>query len=334
MRDLTCALDVKTHESLDILGKVNACVELLKPTKNLQNIIDLLRICYLESNETAENSFLVKAKSIANSFFILGYLKALLNSKIPLIDPVMKVSLKQKYCLEEISDLEKLKRNYELQNLIYSDSPKTLHSYCVLLTAKIEELKKKIEKYEKYVAVRPAEISYKSLSEVMWRCDWCKRNFHVVCFSLKVINHAFATILSGERVLDVYNEINYATQVTSEQLKIKKAIQKCASSVLSLENFINELSRYRFTHRDIVEALLSNIMEHLYGFKLQIDLLRHLCVCGADLQTSLEKFVQFPSLDETQNDFLGHINFYLKGDLMQVVLRNEGGGDVSEQQIR
>lgn len=110
----------------------------------------------------------------------------------------------------------------------------------------------------------------------------------------------------------MYNEINYATKITSEPLKttaIKKILQKCASHVLSLENFINGLVRYRFTHRDIVEALLANIMEHLFGFKLQIDVLKH--NFGSKLQSDLEKFVQFPTLDDKQNDFLNHIDCYL-----------------------
>lgn len=121
----------------------------------------MLNNCSLEC-ENVQHSF----SATANAYFILGYLEAFLCSKIPLIDPVLKVSLKKKYCFEEISDVETLKTNYELFNLIYSDTPKALHSYCKLLSSKIEELKEKILKYEKYVAVRPPKVSYEELSQV------------------------------------------------------------------------------------------------------------------------------------------------------------------------
>lgn len=165
MDDFSLALNIKIVEATDISNKVNACIENLKQLQ-MQNLIDLLSNCYLQTKSTRENNFWVKANGIANVYFILGYLKAILFSKIPLIDPVLKVSLKQKYCLQEVSDFETFKTNYELLNSIYSDSPKTLHSYCGLLTLKINELKNKISKYEKYVAVRPTDTSYKSLSEV------------------------------------------------------------------------------------------------------------------------------------------------------------------------
>lgn len=130
------------------------------PNQEKQNLINLLSYC---NNASEENSF----TATANAYFILGYLKALLCSKIPLIDPVLKVALKKKYSLEEISDVETLKANYELLNLVHSDTPKTVHAYCVLLSKRIDELRGKVEKYEEYVAVRPVDVSYKSLASVI-----------------------------------------------------------------------------------------------------------------------------------------------------------------------
>lgn len=156
-------------ESTDTSIKLNACIEIIARLQKLRHkekeyLIELLNNCYLECKNTEEHNFTATARA----YFILGYLKAFLYSKLPLIDPVLKVSLKKKYCLEEITDVDTLKTNYELLNSIYSDSTKTIHSYWRLLSKKIDELKRKVEKYEKYVAVRPTEISYKALYEVIF----------------------------------------------------------------------------------------------------------------------------------------------------------------------
>lgn len=163
------ALNQATSEDTTITTKALLCIEAIKNLKKLknkekENIIDLLHNCYSE-NEKFDDTMSISVH--ANMYFLLGYLKSFLYAKIPLIDPVLKVALKKKYCLEEISDVETLKTNYELLNLLYSDSSKTLHSYCKLLSNKIVELQGKIEKYDKYVAVRPIDLSYKALFEVI-----------------------------------------------------------------------------------------------------------------------------------------------------------------------
>lgn len=139
-----------------------------------------------------------------------------------------------------------------------------------------------------------------------------------------MINHAFATILSPEKVLGTYNEIKYYAQICSEgnpnANEIRKVTHKCTSNILSLENFVHELAKYRFTHRDIVETLLCNVMEHLYGLKLQMDVLKHnssVCVFGSNVQYDLGRFVQFPTLDKDQNDYLEHVDFYINGVAIQ-----------------
>lgn len=101
--------------------------------------------------------------------------------------------------------------------------------------------------------------------------------------------------------------------------KIKWITSKCVSNILSLENFINELLKYRFTYRDIVEPLLSHLMKYLYGCKLQIDVLKYTsftAIYGSEFQNDAEKFLQFPTLNKHQNDYLIHIDSYLNFDLL------------------
>lgn len=113
----------------------------------------------------------------------------------------------------------------------------------------------------------------------------------------------------------MYKEV---TQLTWESTaEVKKIIFKCVSNVLSLENFINELLKYRFFYRDIVEPLLSGLMQYLYGIKLQIDFAKYSSAKSDKLQNDLEKMVQFPSLAQNQEDFLTQIDSYLNGNLME-----------------
>lgn len=189
-----CVLSTKVEECADVYTKVSKCVDYIEHNKNMQgkdkeNIIDLLNSFCLEATVATSRNFAEKANSIANMYFILGYLKALLSSKVPLIDPVLKISLKKKYCMEEITHAEALKNNYEVLNLIYSDSPKTIHAYCKLLALKIEGLRSKINKYEKYVAVRPSETSYKSLTEVRIGLFFFSAKHYVIFFYRLLIMH-------------------------------------------------------------------------------------------------------------------------------------------------
>lgn len=160
LMNLSSAVGLQTRAQ-DLPTAVNDCVRRLEQDSTNQNLIVLIKHCYTEADKM-NTDCLASAENVANVHFLLGYLKSLLNSKIPPIDPVLKASLKKKYCEDETLHLEVLKGNYELLNMVYSDSSKTVHSYCGLLIGKIEELQRKVEKYEKCVAVRP-ELSYESL---------------------------------------------------------------------------------------------------------------------------------------------------------------------------
>lgn len=139
----------------------------------------------------------------------------------------------------------------------------------------------------------------------------------------------------------IYNEINYIVTVFKENQQllkveeIRQIVVQCASNLLSLENFVNELLKYRFTYRDIVEPLLSNLMEYLYGFKLQLDVLKHIsaiCLYGSQLQSNLEKLIQFPTLDKNQQDYLAHIDSYLNNESIYTILKKENGENSSQLQ--
>lgn len=157
----------KIQQTLTALEEFYSQFGLQDTSRDKETLTQLLNGCFAEiTNLQAEKSFPEKTKSIANIYLLLGYLKAFLSSKISFVDRLKKVSLKKKYCLEDIEDGKTLLECYEMQNEVYSDTKKTLHAYCELLEEKIKKLLVTHAEYEKYVAVRPKDVKYESLVAV------------------------------------------------------------------------------------------------------------------------------------------------------------------------
>lgn len=107
-----------------------------------------------------------KLHFISNTHYLLSYLRAIFNSKLPPIDPLVKTKLKKQYCLEEIEEFSTLIQGYEMQNEIYSGSNKTTHSHVSAINNKIEQLRQRDIEFGKYVAVRPENITYTFIFKV------------------------------------------------------------------------------------------------------------------------------------------------------------------------
>lgn len=171
LNHLAAALNVEVTQA-DLLERTQILINHIENTiqntsQDKQNLILLLNLCCKEIQELQSHvEFTSKTISIANVYMLLGYLKTFLNINIPVIDPMVKITLLRKYCLEDIEDSSILKRNYELQNCVYSDSYKSLHAYTPLLDNKIERLNAENEEYQKYVSVRPKDSSYDTLTQV------------------------------------------------------------------------------------------------------------------------------------------------------------------------
>lgn len=120
-----------------------------------------------------------------------------------------------------------------------------------------------------------------------------------------------------------YKETSNCMKMKRQEIdQMNLIIRKCGSSIMSLENFVNDLSKYRFTHRDIVEPLLSSLAEYLYGFRLQMDVLKHVSsvhVFGPEVQSNLEGLIRFPILDKNQNNYLDHISAYVHGNVFETI---------------
>lgn len=86
--------------------------------------------------------------------------------------------------------------------------------------------------------------------------------------------------------------------------KIKKHIKIFESSIPSFEKIIQDWKQYRGSYPNIVEPLLANVAQFLYGFKLKLFSIKrefvkltYATLYEIDLETELTNLVALPSLN-------------------------------------
>lgn len=156
-----------TLQIITVLTEMKNKSALLHPNHELHHLLEHIKECNINFNKlTKTENFNERLLSIANIYTYLGYIKAVLNAKLSIIDPLSKKTLKKKYCGEAKTLLQSMGQCYVLQNKIYSNKEDTLHPYYSKIEDKIKELDGKNEKLEKYVAVRPANVLYNTVVSV------------------------------------------------------------------------------------------------------------------------------------------------------------------------
>ncbi|XP_064213116.1 midasin isoform X2 [Tribolium castaneum] len=256
----------------------------------------------------------------------LSYAKAILNSRLPLIDPSVKKALKKKYSVETIRSFEDLRDSFVQMNEVYSGNVKTLHSHYKPVVDMIQTLNIRNEQLGSYVAVRPREVLYEDV--------------------VKVVNHAFSTILSCRYVDGIIQNVDSVVrdlirgEWTPDSERILKQYE---SSLSSYSNLINEWSKYAPSYPDVIEPLLSNLSEFLYGLKSNLALvrklvLRHECAkFGFDMQDELGALVAIPSLDRQHIRYESLIESYSKPQVHKFIdyaLGSEENANVKKERLR
>ncbi|KAJ8918424.1 hypothetical protein NQ315_008121 [Exocentrus adspersus] len=323
---------IQLSESLkinDTIGKslpelIDECTESLQVLKNNTSLTDIndevskfrkhLRNCSVKFLQLKNSTDLYAILVIISDLYMeLSFMKAKLNSKLSIIDPLAKQTLKQQYCLESIDIFRDMKK---------INNCETLHAYCRPIKQVIEELETANELFGKYVAVRSPDVLYESV--------------------LKVVNHAFNTILSEEHLSKISSTLNYqllnVISVLSKKEQIDdeyflNALNMHKSAIPSYESLIHEWSNFRNTFPDIIEPLLSNVVEFLYGFKMKVTLLDKVISeyknmrRDFDMKNVLLNLVKMPILDESQTNYCEYIGIFtstgIKNYINQVLENKE-----------
>nr|CAI5832228.1 unnamed protein product [Callosobruchus analis] len=333
--ELASGLSVDEPTISNIINKLEIIREqdeLSDPKEELLMLTDRLKKCAANiqrmSNVTAPESMYL----VADVYMEIGYVKATLNSKLPLIDPLAKKTLKKEHCADLINRFTEMLQYYERQNRIYSGSNQTLHAICDPIKEMIKNLKYKYEETYKFVAVRSEEAFYEAM--------------------LKEINFAFSTFLNPKHVSSSINKILHdkiskllgsnTVELTVDENEAIRELSQVESSVANYEMLVRGWSNFRDSYPDIIHPLLASLTEYLYGLKLKLALVRKLLaehkykkILGVNIDEDLTKLCKFPVLDIKQNSYGDYVKMLTSSrikNLVDYVLTTEDDIGISKRE--
>lgn len=320
-------------------------IEYLEEFNKKLSIDHIIEFNYLleDIKKCKENFSAIKENSdeiiltISNVYMHLGYIKAVLNSKLPLMDPLSEKTLKKQHCEKMKIMFDNIGESYLNQNKVYSNTSLTLHPYYHEVQYKITELNNKIRKLNKYVAVRPTNILYKTVIKVS--C-FGKLLLFIIFDILQAVNHGFTTILSPQTITGSIHQLNKLILDVQIALNSKEAIDnnfyngkvsQYEFSISNYENLIQEWAKYRDGYPDVIEPLLYNIAEFLYGLKMKLSLLKKKLIqheyilIGFDIGKDIQNLLKYPVLDDAQtqyDEYLGTLTHKKTINFLETVFQN------------
>uniref|UniRef100_A0A1Y1KUK8 Midasin n=3 Tax=Photinus pyralis TaxID=7054 RepID=A0A1Y1KUK8_PHOPY len=309
-KDFSHCLNVENNEA----GYVKGICKLYRKnssSENEQGERDLLLVLLKQCTEEFE--CLSQSENIdatVNLYFLLSYLRTLLNSKLPLIDPLAKKQLKKKYCTDEIEEYLRIVRCYESQNRLYSGTTETLHAHSSLLKQKIRALEEKCEELSKYASVRCQDPNYSAVSKEILHY------FDMVVSPLQVVNLFYSLNTNLTQLRD--KRMN-CTSETERRLKETKQLCTTFSSLVAV------LKKYRYNFPDIVMPLLGSVAEFLYAATLKFDLGFALLTkyknawYGIDVGRDLVNIARFPTVMREQVDCIDAVKLYTRPQIREFV---------------
>lgn len=130
-----------------------------------------------------------------------------------------------------------------------------------------------------------------------------------------------------ESLSSVISDLNSAINNNEEipSIEVDKILSRHEPSMKSYENAILEWSKYRISYPDIVEPLLSNVAQFLYGYKMKVSYLRKVLEQykfsrqNVNVQDTVVSLVKYPILDRDQTDYIEHIDNYLNQHVQNLI---------------
>lgn len=97
------------------------------------------------------------------------------------------------------------------------------------------------------------------------------------------------------------------------------------SYIITFENLLHEWTTVGEGYPDIIDALLENLTEFLYGYQIKIGLLRKLLIdykylkMDIDINNLMTNLVKFPVLDKEQNDYIKHFEIVTSNKISELI---------------
>uniref|UniRef100_A0AAR5QJL7 VWFA domain-containing protein n=1 Tax=Dendroctonus ponderosae TaxID=77166 RepID=A0AAR5QJL7_DENPD len=277
----------------------------------------------LASTQREDSSF----SYVADIHLNLGFAELYLNSLLPRVDPLAKKAMKKNHIVSVISMFEQMKLSFESQNAVFSNEDYK-HPYVQPIKEMIENLQSRLQKCGESSNIGVKSCSYNQV--------------------VQQVTHARSSIFK----LTVLDDINDCTKMVeklpnqpySEEVmnKIQYYIDIFESSVPSFDTIIQDWNQLRGFYPDIIEPLLGNIFQFLYGFKLKLFWIKREVLkfqyniqFKVNLENELLKLAELPSLNgnvATLNVLVESHTIQREGPFMNYILCAEQPAYVKEKE--
>ena len=160
--------------------------------------------------------------------------------------------------------------------------------------------------------------------------------------------HGFSTILSCHYVDGIIATLDKSIRdlIKADSSfcpeDCKRILKQYESAVSSFTNLICEWTKFSPSYPDVIEPLLSNVSEFVYGLKSHLELLRKLVLrheykkFGIDVQEELVAMVGMPNLDREHAEYEAVIEVYTNPRVygfIEHVLGDEEQPHIKKQEI-
>ncbi|XP_066138163.1 midasin [Euwallacea fornicatus] len=255
---------------------------------------------------------------LADIHLNLGFAELYLNSLLPRIDPLAKKAMKKNHLVSVVSMFEQMQKSFELQSSVFSKEEGCRHPYYNVILELITNLKLKVDKYGDNTNAGVKTYAY---SYVVQQIKYASSNVFKTSI-LEDINTCTGLL----------NDIK-STYSDSIRDKIQRFIDIFQTSITNYDKIFQDWQQYRGSYPDIVEPLLANICQFIYGFKLKLFWIKRELIkveyeakFKFDLETELLRLVALPSLSKdvpSLNILVDHYTAQRNGPFSSYVLRPE-----------
>ncbi|XP_066248350.1 midasin [Euwallacea similis] len=255
---------------------------------------------------------------LADIHLNLGFAELYLNSLLPRVDPLAKKTMKKNHLVSVLSMFEQMQRSFELQSSVFSKEKGCQHPYYNVILELITNLKLKVDKYGDSTNAGVKTYAY---SYVVQQIKYASSNV----FKTSILENI-------NTCTGLLNDIK-STYSDSIKDEIQRFIDIFQASITSYDKIFQDWQQYRGSYPDIVEPLLANISQFIYGLKLKLFWIKREFVkveyeakFKFDLENELLRLVALPSLSKdvsSLNILVDHYTAQREGPFSSYILRPE-----------
>ncbi|KAL1494716.1 hypothetical protein ABEB36_010268 [Hypothenemus hampei] len=261
-----------------------------------QSVLEKIRFKYKKLNENCPHDLCLSL--IGDVHMNLSFAELYLNSLLPKIDPLAKKTMKKSHVMSVLTMFEQMKCSFELQSQLFINNSTGdyvkdhSHPYIQQINNMIQELKKRLDCFGDDATKLDGNITYS--------------------YVVQQIRHAYNNVLKSSILNDVAR-CDEILDTSKHKEEIRYFIESFESILLSLDRILLNFKQFSSSYPDIMEPLLANIAQFLYGFKIKLFYFkRKLSELKSvrNVEQEILTLLKLPSLNKDISDLDSLANFY------------------------